>query len=123
MVYVWRFKCYVSPSGRNKIQDWYDDLLIPEQADADEFLSNMQKKREWKMPDWKRLSGGIGELRWRSEGKQHRLIGFLQDNTFVALIGCTHKQKRYKPDNAMNTAARRRSLLNTGEGSTCEYDL
>src|SRR5216117_2069182 len=87
--------CYVSPAGRNKIRDWYCDLSTGEQADADSFISNVRKLKEWKMPDFRPLGCGLGELRWKSQNKQHRLIGFLSGDVFVLLIGCTHKQQVY----------------------------
>ena len=94
-----------------------------EQTEADEFLKNMQRTRKWESPQWKRLFGGLGELRWIAEKKQHRLMGFFDGDIFVALIGCTHKDKRYKPDNALNTANDRHAKLKSGQGVRCKYDL
>lgn len=66
---------------------------------------------------------GLGELRWESERKQHRLIGYLQGGTFFALIGCTHKQQIYDPSEALKTADKRRLQIERGEASTVAYDL
>ena len=65
-------RCYVSLAGNNKIADWYNDLTAQGRSDADEFIKNMRKTRDWKMPNYRpRLKGyrGIGELRWTSEKK------------------------------------------------------
>ncbi len=100
-----RIQCYVSLTGRNKIKDWYEGLSTQEQADADEFLKTMRRTStmDWKLPNYRpRLSNikgadakkakGLGELRWPSEKKQHRLLGFFWGGGWCAVIGCTHKQ-------------------------------
>jgi len=124
MVDTWRrMSCFVSPAGRNKIKDWRDDLSPGEKADADEFIKNMRRIKDWAFPDWKPLFDGIGELRWKSEKKQHRLIGYFNEEIFIALIGCTHKQKQYSPTDALDTCKKRRDQIKSGEGSICNYDL
>ena len=65
----------------------------------------------------------MGELRWVSEKKQHRLIGYLQGVTFFALIGCTHKQQIYDPSEALETADKRKRRIERGEVRTVAYDL
>lgn len=115
--------CYVSPTLRNKIEGWYFDLLPKEQADADEFIKNMRKSQNWVYPDFKWLGNGLGEFRWKSENKQHRLIGFFYNGIFALLIGCTHKQRRYDPTDALDTADRRRKLIISGKATVCLYDI
>jgi len=119
-------RCYVSPAGNNKIADWYNDLSVQERADADEVIKNMRKTKEWKLPNYRpRLKGytGLGELRWTSEKKEHRLIGFLQSNVFFALMGCTHKGTVYSPADALDQADKRKSQIENGKAITVEYDL
>src|ERR1035437_5909803 len=85
----WRtpIRCYVSPAGNNKIADWYSDLAAQEKADADVFLRDMRMTGDWQMqsyrPQLRAIKGvkasqvrGLGELRWNSGKKQHRLLGF-----------------------------------------------
>ena len=118
-------RCYVSPpqASRNKIADWYNDLSAQEKADADQFIQKMRKTAEWKMPMYKLLGNGLGELRWPSEKKQHRVIGFFMGYPWYAVIGCTHKQNRYDPPNALETAITRKGQIERGEVETCEYEL
>jgi hypothetical protein len=119
-------RCYVSPVGNNKITDWYYGLSAQERADTDEFIKNMRKTEEWSMPNYRpRLRGYIklGELRWTSEKKEHRLVGYLQAGAFFALIGCTHKQQVYNPANALDTADKRRKEIEDGKARTVPYDL
>ena len=116
-------RCYVSRAGRNKIADWYAGLSTQEQADADRFIGTQRKVRLWEMPTYKRLGGGIGELRWESEDKQQRLLGFFQDDIWYALIGCTHKQRIYRPPDCLDTARKRIREIQNDEVTTIEYDL
>jgi len=116
-----RIRCYPF-----KISEWYAGLSAQEQADTDEFIKDMCGSREWKMPYYRpRLhdTDGLGELRWKSENKQHRLIGFLSYEVFYALVGCTHKQQIYKPPDALDTAGKRKGQIERGEVNNGEYDL
>jgi len=123
----WRtnIRCYVSPAGNNKIADWYGTLLPQERADADEFLKNMRRTTDWNMPDYRPLRNGkgLGELRWVSMGKQHRLLGFFMKSEWYAVVGCTHKQQVYDPHDALETAKRYKGRIERGEVQTSYYDL
>lgn len=116
-------RCYVSPAGRNKIADWYKDLSVQEQANTDVFIKNQRKVLDWEMPAYRHIGGGIGELRWFSDKKQHRLLGFFRDSVWYALIGCTHKQQVYKPPDCFKEAKKRRAKILNGEASSDDYDL
>lgn len=119
-------RCYRSPAGNNKIKDWYSGLSSQERADADEFIKDMRKTQEWKMPCYRpKLQGykSLGELRWTSGNKEHRLIGYLKAGTFFAMIGCTHKGNVYDPSDALDTADRRKSQGEDKKADTIEYDL
>ena len=124
----WRtpISCYVSPAGNNKIAEWYQALSSLERTDADVFLRNMRKSGDWSWPFYRpKLSGhrGLGELRWKSENKQHRLVGFFHQGKWCALIGCTHKQNIYAPADALDTAERRHREVKAGNVTTEDYDL
>ncbi|MGA3043307.1 MAG: hypothetical protein ABSF54_21235 [Bryobacteraceae bacterium] len=122
-------RCYVSGAGNNLIADWYARLTVQEKADADEFLKDMRKTiaSDWRMPSYRpSLWGlkGIGELRWHSEKKQHRLLGFFLDGAWIAVIGCTHKQQIYSPANALDTAKKYMNQIKGGKARpTVEYAL
>ncbi len=121
-----QIRCYESRAGNNKIADWYEGLSIEERADADEFIKDMRKTADWKMPSYRpKLTGhkGIGELRWTSEKKEHRLVGFLKGGSFYALIGCTHKGKVYDPPDALDTADKRKKDIDDGKVRVVPYDL
>ncbi len=118
--------CYVSPAGNNKIADWYEALSVQERADADEFIKDMRKTADWAMPKYRpglRGHKGIGELRWTSERKEHRLVGYLKGNAFYALLGCVHKGKVYDPSEALDTADKRKTDIEDGRVVVVPYDL
>lgn len=70
-----------------------------------------------------RVTKGLGELRWTSEKKEHRLVGFLQGGAFFAVMGCTHKGQIYDPADALDQAKKRKSQIQTDKAITVEYDL
>jgi len=82
---------------------------------------------DWKTPNYRsRLRGleGVGELRWQSEKKQHRLLGFFHAGAWIALVGCTHKQQIYNPAEALDTAHKYMKEIKNGKAlPTVEYVL
>jgi hypothetical protein len=109
----------VSLSGRKVMDDWRRGLQIGPRVALDTFLKNMAKRAEWGSPE-----KGLTELRWVSGNVQHRVIGYGSgDHEYTMLIGCTHKDKRYSPTNALSTAVDRRSHLQRGDAQTDEYEL
>ena len=125
-----RILCFVSPTGKDKIRDWYDDLGPAERATADAFIKTVLRKQDWVMPYYlPALSGSkdlkrIGELRWICNNVNHRLVGYLMNGVdFAAMIGCTHKQQVYNPASALETAITRRKQIGRKEGTLREYDF
>jgi hypothetical protein len=122
----WRtpIRCYVSMAGNNKIREWYEGLSVRERADVDELLTRVRQipLPKWSMPLYKPLIG-LGELRWSSEKKQHRLLGFPKDGTWYAVIGCFHKDQRYYPANALETAKDRKKQIENDQVKTVDYDF
>jgi len=119
-----RFLDYKSPAGNNLIAEWYCGISVDARAMFNDLLDVLSKKAEWKYPDFKRLDDGLGEIRWKCDDKQHRVIGCSWKNPkgYLLLIGCTHKQKVYNPPDAIATAnKRRRGLEFEGRGRTCEH--
>jgi phage-related protein len=118
----WQFMDYISPQGRNMIADWYARLLKQAQSDFMTLIRILAKTRQWKDPAFKHLKSkyqGMGEIRFTSERKEHRVIGFRWPGPqqFTMLIGCFHKQRVYTPANALDTALQRKRFLEQGEGS------
>ena len=124
--FKWRLEQY--QGSRNAIEDWRKGLDPQARSDADTFLKNMAKSTEWSYPDIQGLRGkkyrGLTELRWVAGNVQHRIIGYqIDDHRYLMLIGCTHKQQRYKPTECLDTAVDRRKNIERGDASYCEYPL
>jgi hypothetical protein len=132
----WRtqIRCYISPGGKAKIAEWRDGLSTQERADADAFIRMMRMVTDWRPPYYRpqlrSIKGvkasqvrGLGELRWISGNKQHRLLGFFGEGVWYAVLGCTHKQNIYNPADALATAVKRKNEIQKGEVKTIEYDL
>jgi hypothetical protein len=125
---VWKFMDYISPQGRNVIADWYAGLQTQEQSDFKALMRILAKTRQWHSGAYKPLGKqypGLGELRFYSQRKAHRVIGYFGPGRgqFTMLIGCFHKQKVYTPANALGTALQRKSFLERGEGSVHERKI
>jgi hypothetical protein len=130
MLVKWKLLQYVSPMGRAAIVDFRKSLTVGDpRADLDTFLKNMAKTAIWEYPHIDTLKGpyaglGLTELRWKSNRKPHRILGFRSnDFEYTMLIGCTHDEKKYDPPDAMDTARRRKKELESGKASTNEYQL
>jgi len=106
--------------------EWHADLSVQERADTDAFIAIMRGKLKWEWPDYRarlRDYKGLGELRWDSCKKQHRLIGFFMGGIWYAVMGCTHKQQIYNPADALNTADKRKKDIENRRVNTVPYDF
>jgi hypothetical protein len=125
---IWQFMDYISPQGRNLIADWYARLLRQEQSDFMVLIRILANTRQWPRGAYRPLGkqySGLGELRFTSERKEHRVIGCFGPaaGQFTMLVGCFHKQRVYTPANALDTAIQRRRFLERGEGSVRERKI
>jgi hypothetical protein len=107
---IWTIRCYVSPTGRDMIDDWYDRQSDAVQAAVDVALEYLvQRERdEWRRPAFDLLSGKmreIGEIRLKVD-KQYRILGFFGPGRrdFTLLVGASKKGQNYDPRNALETA-------------------
>jgi len=119
---------FMPNQNRNAIKDWYDGLSKPAQADFLTLVSQLEVLKNWTMPEFRPLRGknfkGLGELRFRIEKKHHRVIGFAsKQDEYVLLIGCFHKGDVYNPRDALETAIKRKKLVESGEGRICEHKV
>jgi hypothetical protein len=120
-----RFLDYVSDAGTNLIAEWYCGISVESRAMFDDLLDAMSKTSTWRKPFFKTLGDGLGEIRWKCDNKQHRVIGcwWKNPNGYLLLIGCTHKQNIYDPPDAIKRAdKRRRGIQFSKTGSVCEHE-
>jgi hypothetical protein len=128
MLALWTFRCYLSPSGRNAIDEWYARLSDEVQGAVDvalEFLAQ-RPRDQWRRPEFDLLSGkmkGLGEIRLKVD-KQYRILGFFgpRPSEFTMLVGASKKGRSYDPRSALETAlARRLEVLADGR-RCCVWD-
>jgi len=121
-----RFLDYVTPSGNNDIAEWYCLQSMDCRAAFNDLLEILSKKADWGGGhEFARLQDGLGEIRWKIENVQHRIIGCAWKNPagYLLLIGCTHKQRIYNPPDAIGTAdKRRRGITFQKRGSVCDHE-
>src|SRR5205807_6402922 len=80
MLELWTFRCYVSPTGLNMIDQWYKRQSDEVQAALTVALEYLlqRPRNEWRRPEFDLLSGkfrDIGEIRLKVD-KQYRILGF-----------------------------------------------
>jgi hypothetical protein len=124
----WVFRDYVQTSGKNRVREWCRQLSTKERAKLDRLLMMLARQQQWTEPHYKALSNvqaGLGEIRWNgNQRKQLRLLGWRGPNSgqYTLLLGCSHKQDRYTPTSALETAAQHLRDLERGIGETCEHE-
>jgi hypothetical protein len=129
MLALWTIRCYVSPNGRDLIDDWnsrQSDEVQAAVAVALEYLVQRPRK-EWRRPEFDLLSGNlreIGEIRLRVD-KQYRILGFFGPgrSDFTLLVGASKKGRNYDPHNALDTALdrMRRVTSNGRQSRVCDF--
>jgi hypothetical protein len=123
----WSFRNYVQVGGKNRVRKWYLELTVKEQAKLDRLIAVLEQQEYWKFPQYKALSdvrAGLGEIRWKGDGKQLRLLGWRGPGSgqYTLLLGCSHKGNRYTPTSALETATSDLALLEQDIGETCEHE-
>jgi hypothetical protein len=113
MLALWTFRCYVSATGRDMIDDWYYRQSDDVQSALDVALEYLiqRPREEWRRPEFDLLSGKlreIGEIRLKVD-KQYRILGFFgpRQSEFTLLIGASKKGSNYNPRGALDTALER----------------
>lgn len=117
----WIFKTYVSPTGRNDVQDDVDGL---DEVVLEHFLTRLRylaetEKIDWHEPQAKKLKGveNVYEIRFKAGNIQYRPLGYFGPgkNDFTILVWAYKKQSVYTPAEAIGSAEKRGKLLRKGE--------
>lgn len=126
---LWRFKTYVSPSGRNDVQgeiDRYDDYALAAFSRAVAHLS-VSTKDQWNEPHGKKLTNEhpLYEVRYKANRAATRALGYFDKDgkTFIITLICTHKQNVYKPPDAFKTARARAAQIESGVASSAPLQI
>jgi hypothetical protein len=122
----WEFMEFVKPaSGRKAVSDWLDDLPVGLRQQWKLLLRTVRKQAQWRKPEFRRLTGkqqGLGEFRLRAD-KPYRIIGVAGPGLgqYSLLIGCTHNAKVYTPNDALETADKRRRQIERGDANVVQF--
>lgn len=114
----WKFKVYVTESGRPDVQSDIDRLTIQGRqffAAQVRYLASTAERSDWHEPEFKKLKGAqhIYEIRFKNINVQTRALGYFEDDArcFVITLIATHKQNVYSPTEAIKTSATRKASI------------
>lgn len=121
----WVFRTYRRSSGRDDVRDWFAGL---DRTGRAAVLNVLQYLRDhprdyWLRPDFDVLHGkcqGLGEVRFKLERVQHRLIGHFGPwrMSFTFLLPVTKRGRNFDPRDWEETAVRRKAEVEADSGCT-----
>lgn len=125
----WNFRVYVSPTGRNDVQQTinkYDDYSRAAFERAVEHLA-VAPKNQWQEPQAKKLKNEdpIYEIRYKADKRATRALGYFAEDghTFVIVLICHHKGRVYDPPDAFKSAHKRIKHLQEGTASAVPLQI
>ena len=117
----WIFKTYCSPTGRNDVQSDIDEVneeVREHLLTRLRYLANTPPI-DWHEPQAKKLKGveNVYEIRFKAGNLQYRPLGYFGpgEGEFTILVWAYKKQGVYTPAQAIDTAGKRRKLLDKRE--------
>ena len=130
-VLQWCFLEYKGPTDKLPVSAWWKRLSPTNKAKAGLFLrrvmASLEESNRPQEQDFRKFVGkkneNLWEARWRGENNvPHRIFcDPLGESSLTFLCGCTHKQQRYTPQNASNTAVKRSKELQRSEATAHEF--
>ncbi|WP_313035661.1 type II toxin-antitoxin system RelE/ParE family toxin [Massilia alkalitolerans] len=125
----WKFKTYVSPTGRAEVQDEIDALEVEVSIGFQVRIRYLATtpKNDWKKPHARKLQGvkDVYEIRFKANGVEFRPLGYFGPNEgeFTILIWAYKKQDIYDPANAIKSADKRRKQIVEGKGECTDLQI
>lgn len=118
-----------SEMGRNVIEDWKATLSVDAVNEFRAVLTILEAvpRQYWRRPQFDVLSGdqykGMGEIRFNAKDKTYRVFGFFgpDRSQFTLLIGCEKKGGNLDPRNALETAAKRKKMVERDKERIYEF--
>jgi hypothetical protein len=126
---LWKYRCYVSADGKDRIRETYDRKSKKKKARfrARLHLLAQIEDAQWHAGYYKKLQGdgdGLWELRFEADNVQQRPLGFkLGDHEFTILFWAEEINDRFVPPNACETALRRKADVLNDRSRSCELWL
>jgi|GEM_PF-1630371 len=113
----WTIKVFVKENGVDAFEEWMEEVR---KADVEGYeqiramIRRLSNTKKWDRPFFSMLKGceHICEIIVKTKDKQYRPLGCHGPGpqTFTLLVGASKKQKIWTPQNAKETARRRRKL-------------
>lgn len=125
----WKFRTYVSPTGRNDVQDEIDGYDIYGQTAFERVVMHLaaSPKGQWNEPHVKKLKNEdpLYEIRYKAFRRQERAVGYFDDaaGTFVILVICNHKGDVYNSEKPFKKAHTRMEQIRSGEATTAALQV
>lgn len=125
----WKFRTFVSPSGRNDVQTAIDKYDTYGRNKFERALAHLaaSPKSQWDEPHGKKLKDEdpLYEIRYQAFNRQERALGYFDDDAgvFIIVLVCYHKARVYTPHGAFESAHRRIQQLQDGSASTAALQI
>jgi hypothetical protein len=126
---LWTFKCFVSQSGRDLIDEWYSGLPTKAKVKLDSLLEHFRDNphHKWGANYFKPLTGydGIFEIRFQILNVLYRPLGYFgpQRGDYTFLIGAWEQGDDWVPEGAPDIAVKRRAIVIANEKRAHECDF
>jgi hypothetical protein len=126
---LWIFKGFLSESGRDLFQEWYEQLPERAQAKFDTILSYLRDTphTQWPTTIVYPLSGthGIYEIRFKIRNVLYRPLGFFGPNRgeFTFLVPAREHGNTFEPKNATVLAEERKIIVLNDQRRAHECDF
>ena len=130
MAVWWTFRCYLTPTGVDVIDEWYQGQPEQLQAKFDTRLRYLQQqpRSAWKRPYFDTLGdecAGLGEIRFEWRNVQYRPIGFASGALeFTLVMIAIERGGKFEPRSTCQIAQSRKAELiaDRSRARDCEFD-
>lgn len=78
---------------------------------------------QWQKKQFRYLRKGISEIKWSSDKKEWRALGFDSGGYFIVVRCCTHKQNVYDPADCLDRAIKLKREVEIGQRETRLYEF
>jgi hypothetical protein len=108
------FRAFMDDDGRDVVSKWHEEHRGKVKAELAARMTYLrhQRREGWTRPYYDSLRDGVGEVRFKVERINYRALGFFGPgrNEFTFCLLAT-KTNEFDPRNAIELAAKRRSLI------------
>src|SRR5687768_985489 len=122
---IWTFVEFQTLSGRGVITEWVSDRGDEAEEEFHGILRDLavSPRALWVRPVYDVFNPEIGEIRFKVSKVQHRVFGFFLTDVrqYVMVMGATKKGNNYTPRDAVNTASKRKRLIDTDRSQLRAY--